>query len=63
MSNLTRDVLIKTIVAEEMKSCDSPDYTQQLKNTYHKWNHESSANLCQKYNQLNHTSITVDILD
>ena len=40
MTNLTRDVLIKTIVAEEMKECDGNDYTKQLKNVYHKWEHE-----------------------
>ena len=62
MTNLTRDVLIKTIVAKEMQMCDSPDYTQRLKTTYHKWEHESSSVLCQKFNQLEHTNITVDLL-
>ena len=62
MSNLTRDVLIKTIVAKEMQTCDSPDYTQKLKTTYHKWEHESSSVLCQKFNQIQNTNITVDLL-
>ena len=62
MSNLTRDALIKTIVATEMQTCESPDYTQQLRKTYHKWEHESSSVLCQKFNQIQHTNITVDLL-
>ena len=62
MSNLTRDSLIKTIVAKEMQTCDSSDYTQILKKSYHKWEHESSAVLCQKFNQIQHTNITVDLL-
>jgi hypothetical protein len=62
MTNLTRDVLIKTIVAKEMECFDSPNYTEKLKNTYHKWEHESSTVLCQKFNQIEHTNITVDIL-
>ena len=62
MSNLTRDLLIKTIVATEMQKYDSSDYTQQLKKTYHKWEHESSSVLCQKFNQIQQTNITVDLL-
>ena len=62
MTNLTRDVLIKTIVAKEMECFDSPNYTEKLKSTYHKWEHESSTVLCQKFNQIEHTNITVDIL-
>ena len=49
MSTLTRDVLIRTIVANEMKEHDGSNYTQQLKDTYHKWEHESSDKLCQKF--------------
>jgi len=45
-----------------MQTCDSPDYTQKLKTTYHKWEHESSSVLCQKFNQIQHTNITVDLL-
>ena len=62
MTHLTRDVLIKAIVAEEMKLCDSLDYKEQLQKTYHKWEHESSDRLCQKFNQIEKTSITVDLL-
>ena len=62
MSNLTRDVLIKTIVAREMQEQQHSDYTQKLKTIYHKWEHESSIVLCQKFNQLQHTNITVDLL-
>ena len=62
MTSLTRDILIKTIVAEEMKLCDSLDYNEQLQKTYHKWEHESSDKLCQKFNQLKKTNITVDLL-
>jgi len=63
MSNLTRDLLIKTIVANEMQLHQGSDYTQTLKSKYHKWQHESSFALCQKYNEINHTRITVDILN
>ena len=62
MTSLTRDILIKTIVAEEMKLCDSSDYKKQLQKTYHKWEHESSDKLCQKFNQIEKLNITVDLL-
>ena len=62
MTNLTRDVLIKTIVAEEMKECNGNDYTKQLKNVYHKWEHESSEVLCRQYNKIVNTNLTVDVL-
>ena len=62
MTNLTRDVLIKTIVAEEMKGCNGNDYTKQLKNVYHKWEHESSEELCKHYNKIVHTNLTVEAL-
>ena len=42
MTHLTRDVLIKSIVAAEMKGIDGNDYIQSLKNAYQKWQHESS---------------------
>lgn len=62
MTNLTRDVLIKSIVAEEMKECDGNDYTKRLKNVYHKWEHESSEVLCKQYNKIVNTNLTVDVL-
>lgn len=62
MTNLTRDLLIKKIVADEMRQSDGTNYTEILKDSYHKWEHESSFVLCQKFNQLNHTNITVDLL-
>jgi len=63
MTHLTRDVLIKKIVAKEMVGCGGTDYIQSLKNAFHKWEHESSDVLCKKYNQINHTNISVEILD
>ena len=62
MTNLTRDVLIKTIVADEMKSSDGSDYAKELKNVYHKWEHESSAELCKQYNKIVNTNLTVEAL-
>ena len=62
MTNLTRDVLIKTIVADEMKDNNGIDYTKQLKNVYHKWEHESSETLCKKYNKIADSNLTVDLL-
>ncbi len=62
MSNLTRDVLIKTIVANEMKEYDGSSYTKQLKNVYSKWEHLSSEELCNQYNKIVHTNLTVDVL-
>jgi len=63
MTHLTRDVLIKAIVAEEMKDFNGKDYFKSLKDAYHKWEHQASDVLCQKYNQINDTNITVEILD
>jgi hypothetical protein len=63
MTNLTRDVLIKTIVANEMRSHDGSDYTKQLKTVYHKWEHESSEELCKQYNKIVHTNLTVEALN
>ena len=62
MTNLTRDVLIKTIVAEEMRNSDGSEYTKQLKTVYHKWEHESSEELCKQYNKIVHTNLTVEAL-
>ena len=62
MTNLTRDVLIKTIVANEMREDDGSDYTRHLKNFYHKWEHESSEMLCKHYNKIVNTNLTVEAL-
>jgi len=62
MTHLTRDVLIKTIVADEMVGLGGTDYVQNLKSAYHKWEHESSDSLCKKYNKIRDTNITVEIL-
>jgi hypothetical protein len=62
MTHLTRDVLIKTIVAEEMVGCGGTDYVKSLKNAYHRWEHESSETLCKRYNQIQNANITVEIL-
>ena len=62
MSNITRDVLIKAIVADKMKSCDGIDYTQTLKSLYHEWGHASSQELCDVYNKIRSTNLTVDVL-
>ena len=63
MTHLTRDVLIKKIVANEMVGYGGIDYIQALKDAYHKWEHQSSDVLCQKYNQINQTNISVEILE
>ena len=62
MTHLTRDVLVKTIVAEEMMDISGEDYTKQLKELKHKWEHASSEDLCKKYNQIQNANITVEIL-
>ena len=63
MTHLTRDVLIKKIVADEMVGLGGTDYIQNLKSAYHKWEHQGSDVLCQRYNQINHTNISVEIPD
>ena len=63
MTRLTRDVLIKTIVASEMRGINGEDYTKQLKETKRKWEHESSEKLCKRYNELESQNITVDGLE
>ena len=63
MTHLTRDVLIKTIVADEMVGCGGTDYVKSLKSAYHRWEHESSESLCKKYNRIKNTHITVETLD
>ena len=63
MTHLTRDVLIKKIVADEMVGLGGTDHIQNLKSAYHKWEHESSDSLCKKYNQIQNANISVEILD
>jgi len=62
MSNLTRDVLVKNIVATELKCINGQEYIEVLKSTYHKWEHVSSEELCDRYNKIHSTNITVDSL-
>ena len=63
MTRLTRDVLIKTIVSTEMQNINGEDYTKQLKETKHKWEHSSSEDLCKRYNEITSKNITVDFLE
>ena len=63
MTHLTRDVLVKAIVAEEMRSLTGNDYIQSLKDAYHKWEHQSSDDLCKKFNSIKHTKISVEQLE
>jgi len=63
MAPLTRDVLIKTIVAAEVTSTDGNNYIQNLKNAYHFWEHESSDSLCKKYNSIRQTNLTLEMLE
>jgi hypothetical protein len=58
----TREILIKSVVAEEMRSFDGNEYTERLKNTYHKWEHASSYDLCKRYGELTSVQLTVDAL-
>ena len=62
MTHLTRDVLIKKIVADEMTGCDGNDYLKSLKDAYHRWEHQSSDDLCRKFNSIKHTTISVEQL-
>ncbi len=63
MTHLTRDVLIKAIVAEEMKGFNGEDYFKSLKDAYHKWEHQSSDDLCKQFNKIKHTKISVESLN
>jgi hypothetical protein len=63
MTHITRDVLIKTIVADQMVGCGGTDYFQNLKSAYHRWEHQSSDVLCRKYNELKNCNISVEILE
>ena len=62
MTHLTRNVLVNTIVAEEMMGVNGIEYTTQLKENKHKWEHCSSEDLCKRHNQIKHTHITVETL-
>ena len=62
MTHLTRDVLVKAIVAEEMRSLTGNDYIQSLKDAYKKWGHQSSDDLCRKFNSIKQTTISVEQL-
>jgi hypothetical protein len=62
MTHLTRDVLVKTIVSEEMLDINGEEYTKQLKETKHKWEHASSEELCKRYNEIKNSHITVETL-
>ena len=49
---LTRNELIKVVVADAMVHCESPDYFEKLKKMYHKWEHASSQDLRNEYNKI-----------
>ena len=59
---LTRNELIKVVVADAMLYCESPDYSKELKKMYHKWEHASSEDLCTEYNRIQKCNLSVDIL-
>ena len=62
MSKLTRDALVKSIVADELSGINGQEYIEVLKSTYHKWEHVSSEELCNRYNKIHSTNINVDSL-
>lgn len=59
---LTRNELIKVVVADAMVDCESPNYSETLKKMYHKWEHASSEDLCNQYNRIRNCSVSVDLL-
>lgn len=59
---LTRNELIKVVVADAMVDCESPNYSETLKKMYHRWEHASSEDLCNQYNRIKKCSVSVDIL-
>jgi hypothetical protein len=62
-TRLSRKDLIKVIVANEMIAIqDLTEYNKTLRETYRNWEHKSSEDLCNKYNQIRHESMTVDLL-
>jgi hypothetical protein len=62
MVSYTREMLIKSIVASQMVGISGENYHKDLKDLYHKWEHESSENLCKKYNEINMTNINLSSL-
>jgi hypothetical protein len=62
MASYSREMLIKSIVANQMIGNTGENYHQNLKDLYHKWEHESSENLCKKYNEINMTNINLNSL-
>ena len=62
MSILTRDVLVKIIVAEEIRGVGGNDYIKKLNELKRKWEHTSSEELCHRVNQIESSHITVDML-
>jgi hypothetical protein len=63
MTNLTREVLVKLIVAEEIRDMKGDSYIEALKRLYHKWEHVSSDDLCTRYNDIQKTNITKEQLN
>ena len=65
-SKYTRDMLVKSIVANRMSDVDSSgdnaQYVSQLKDLYHKWEHVSSEELLLMYNKIQKTAITLSQL-
>ena len=66
-SKYTRDMLVKSIVANHMSGIGSTSignqtYVSQLKDLYHKWEHVSSEDLLLMYNKIQKTTITLSQL-
>ena len=65
-SKYTRDMLVKSIVANHMSGIGSTignkTYVSQLKDLYHKWEHVSSEDLIFMYNKIQKTAITLSQL-
>ena len=65
-SKYTRDMLVKSIVANRMSDVDSSgdnaQYVSQLKDLYRKWEHVSSEELILMYNKIQKTAITLSQL-
>ena len=67
MTKITRSNLIKSIVAEEMRTIESEArdngvYVKALNDTYASWEHKSSDELCLRYNKINNNTVTVSML-
>ena len=65
-SKYTRDMLVKSIVANQMSGIGetggNQTYVSQLKDLYHKWEHVSSEELILMYNKIQKTAITLSQL-